>query len=40
MIKTYRLIGKMKFMPSEEDVKIWMKLCDIKKNGIVEWVSY
>jgi hypothetical protein len=34
------MMGKNKFSPNEEDVKIWMKLCDMKKNGVVEWASY
>ncbi len=38
--KTYLLVKKMKFMPSEKDIEIWMKLCDVRKNGVVEWVSY
>ncbi len=40
LTKSYKLVGKSKFSPSEEDVKIWMKLCDINKSGVVEWASY
>jgi hypothetical protein len=38
--ETYELFGKRNFNPSTEDVRIWMKLCDKNKDGVVEWADY
>jgi hypothetical protein len=38
--ETYKLFGKKSFVPSVEDVSIWMKLCDKNRDGVVEWEDY
>lgn len=40
MTSTYELFGKKNFLPSSEDIKIWMKLCDRNKDGVVDWEDY
>lgn len=37
LIETYDFFGKKNFKPTEGDVKIWMKLCDRNKDGVVDW---
>lgn len=35
--ETYGLFGKKNYAPTEGDVKVWMKLCDRNKDGVVDW---
>jgi len=37
---TYELFGRKSFAPSKEDVKVWMKLCDRNKDGVVDLEDY
>jgi len=37
MSLTYGLLGKKSLVPKTEDIKIWIKLCDRNKDGVVDW---
>lgn len=37
MAETYELLGTKNFKPTAEDIRIWMKLCDKNKDGVVDW---
>jgi hypothetical protein len=35
--RTYETLGRKGYRPSEEDVKVWMKLCDGNGDGHVQY---
>jgi hypothetical protein len=35
--KTYECLGRKGYKPNQEDVKVWMKLCDGNGDGHVEY---
>jgi Ca2+-binding EF-hand superfamily protein len=37
---TYAVLGREGYNPSREDVKTWMKLCDVNQDGKVEFQEY
>lgn len=37
---TYAVLGREGYNPSPEDVKTWMKLCDVNQDGKVEYQDY
>ena len=38
--ETYEALGREGYWPSEDDVKVWMKLCDGNDDGHVEYDEY
>jgi hypothetical protein len=38
--KTYETLGRKGYKPNNEDVKVWMKLCDGNEDGHVEYEEY
>lgn len=38
--ETYSALGRNGYYPSEEDVNVWMKLCDTNSDGHVEEAEY
>lgn len=36
LTETYGSLGRKGYHPSEEDVNVWMKLCDTNNDGHVE----
>lgn len=37
---TYAVLGREGYEPSPDDVKTWMKLCDVNQDGKVEFQEY
>lgn len=40
LTETYGSLGRKGYHPSEEDVNVWMKLCDTNNDGHVEEAEY
>jgi len=40
LTETYSALGRKGYYPSEEDVNVWMKLCDTNGDGHVEEAEY
>jgi len=38
--ETYSALGRKGYYPSEEDINVWMKLCDTNSDGHVEEAEY
>lgn len=38
--ETYETLGRKGYRPNEEDVRVWMKLCDGNGDGHVEYEQY
>jgi hypothetical protein len=38
--ETYGALGRKGYHPSEEDINVWMKLCDTNSDGHVEEAEY
>lgn len=37
---TYAVLGREGYEPTSDDVQAWMKLCDVNKDGKVEFQDY
>jgi Ca2+-binding EF-hand superfamily protein len=37
LTETYEVLGRHGYKPNEEDVRVWMKLCDSNGDGHVEY---
>lgn len=40
LAETYEVLGRKGYRPSEEDVRVWMRLCDGNGDGHVEYAEY
>lgn len=40
LAETYETLGRKGYRPSNEDVTVWMKLCDSNGDGHVEYAEY
>lgn len=37
---TYQVLGREGYVPSSDDVRTWMKLCDVNQDGKVEFQDF